>query len=186
MTGINDFGSIEVGKRADFILVDKNPLEDITHIRSQRGVMTAGEWYEQSYLQATVDPALSPDCRIFGNVMQVRRPNNRLSTDIEIVFHEHFPYQLPLGVDSISVTITDLEGNITALDLPQYAYYEQFRVVWFSLPGPPALGYYTLGIYKFSCTVFLRQGPSVLDHLFLKVCLRACQSLFRLDLTPKL
>ncbi len=153
MTGNNDFGTIEVGKRADFILVDKNPLENILHIRNPRGVMAAGQWYEQSYLKAIVDPALSPDCRIYGNVMQVRRPGNRLSTDIEIVFHEHFPYQLPLGVDSIDVTITDSAGNTSNLELPHYRYFEQFRAFWFSLPASPASGEYTFTVRSKDLTV---------------------------------
>ena len=161
MTGINDFGSIEVGKRADFILVNKNPLEDIAHIRSQRGVMAAGEWYEQSYLQAIVDPALSPDCRIYGNVMQVRRPDNSLSTEIDIIFHDHFPYQLPLEIDSIGVTITDSAGNTTVLELPKYKYLEQFRDFWFSLPDPPALGEYTFTVRSKDLTTTAKDFQTV-------------------------
>jgi imidazolonepropionase-like amidohydrolase len=142
MTGINDFGTIEVGKRADFILVNQNPLEDVAHIKDQRGVMAA-EWYERSYLLAIINPALLPGARVWGNVMQVRQPDNSLSTYIEIIFHEHFPHQLPSEVDSIRVTITDSQGHTSALKLPPYTYFEQFRDFWFSLPGPPALGKYT-------------------------------------------
>jgi imidazolonepropionase-like amidohydrolase len=51
MTGINDFGTIEIGKRADLLLVGANPLEDISHIEAQLlGVMAAGTWYQQAEL----------------------------------------------------------------------------------------------------------------------------------------
>ena len=161
MTGINDFGSIEVGKRADFILVNKNPLENIAHIRSARGVMAAGKWHEASYLQAIVDPALSPDCRIYGSVMQVRRPDNSRSTEIDIIFHDHFPYQLPLEVDSIGVTITDSAGNTSALELPQYTYLEQFRDLWFKLPVPPSLGQYTFTVKSKDMTVTAKDFQTI-------------------------
>ncbi len=40
----HEYASIEVGKRADLILLDKNPLEDLEHLRSPRGVMVRGIW----------------------------------------------------------------------------------------------------------------------------------------------
>jgi len=146
MTGIDDFGTIEVGKRADFILLNKNPLEDVAHIRDHRGVMAAGEWYERTYLQAIVNPAILPGCRIYGNVVHVRRPDNSFGTDIVIVFQEDFPGQLPSDIDSIGVTITDPNGTVSTLALPPYCYVEQFRAFWFKLPGPPALGEYTFTV----------------------------------------
>jgi tetratricopeptide (TPR) repeat protein len=39
-----EFGTIEVGKRADLILTRKNPLEDVRHLRSVEGVMASGRW----------------------------------------------------------------------------------------------------------------------------------------------
>jgi len=51
MTGINDFGTIEIDKRADLLLVGANPLENISHIDTElRGVMAAGTWYTQAEL----------------------------------------------------------------------------------------------------------------------------------------
>jgi imidazolonepropionase-like amidohydrolase len=51
MTGKNDFGTIEIGKRADLILVNQNPLEDVSNIQDNRGVMAAGRWYSKSTLE---------------------------------------------------------------------------------------------------------------------------------------
>ena len=51
MTGEDDFGTIEVGKRADLLLLDGNPLEDVGHLRDLRGVMAAGRWYSNQALE---------------------------------------------------------------------------------------------------------------------------------------
>jgi len=40
----DSFGTVEVGKRADLILVDANPLEDITNVAKLSGVMIRGKW----------------------------------------------------------------------------------------------------------------------------------------------
>jgi imidazolonepropionase-like amidohydrolase len=47
MNGQDDFGTIASGKRADLILVEQNPLDDVANIRKIRGVMAAGRWYDQ-------------------------------------------------------------------------------------------------------------------------------------------
>jgi len=54
MTGEGDFGTIEVGNRADLILVNRNPLEDVSNIRDLRGVMAAGRWYERAELESMI------------------------------------------------------------------------------------------------------------------------------------
>jgi hypothetical protein len=44
MTGRDEFGTIEVGKRADLLLVDGDPLVDLACARKPLGVMAAGRW----------------------------------------------------------------------------------------------------------------------------------------------
>jgi hypothetical protein len=39
-----DFGTVEVGKWADLILVEGNPLQDIRNVHRQAGVMVRGRW----------------------------------------------------------------------------------------------------------------------------------------------
>lgn len=58
MTGRNDFGTIEPGKRADLLLIEGNPLEDVKNIKNIKGVMAAGRWYDAERLRDffTVDP----------------------------------------------------------------------------------------------------------------------------------
>jgi hypothetical protein len=146
MTGKNDFGTIEIGKRADLILVNKNPLEDVANIKDNRGVMAAGEWYDSAYLQATISPGLIPGISIVGNVIYVRPPDNSFNTQIEIVIGDNFSGKLPDDIDSITASFTDLNGITSPLTLPQYRYFEQFKDFWFTLPGPPAKGKYTFTV----------------------------------------
>ena len=61
MTGENAFGTIEVDKRADLILVNGNPLEDVANVKNIRGVMAAGRWYSNQTLENLIevgDPTL--------------------------------------------------------------------------------------------------------------------------------
>lgn len=46
----DNFGTIEVGQRADLILLDNNPLDDISNLRQNSGVMVAGRWLSRSFI----------------------------------------------------------------------------------------------------------------------------------------
>ena len=55
MNGNGDFGTLEIGKRADLILLKNNPLEDISNIKNILGVMASGRWYEKAEMQKWID-----------------------------------------------------------------------------------------------------------------------------------
>lgn len=55
INGEGDFGSIEIGKRADLILLRGNPLVDLNMLRDPAGVMAAGRWYSSETLQRLID-----------------------------------------------------------------------------------------------------------------------------------
>ena len=47
----NEFGTIAVGRRADLVLVETNPLEDLGTLRKPAGVMVRGRWLAASDLE---------------------------------------------------------------------------------------------------------------------------------------
>ncbi|MGH7491157.1 MAG: amidohydrolase family protein [bacterium] len=57
------FGTIEVGKRADLILVQENPLANIEHVSKRIGVMVRGRWLSETKLRQMLE-ALAES---FGN-----------------------------------------------------------------------------------------------------------------------
>ncbi|KPJ78239.1 MAG: hypothetical protein AMJ54_04505 [Deltaproteobacteria bacterium SG8_13] len=61
MTGQGNLGTIEVGHRADLLLVERNPLDDVAHIRKLRGVMAAGRWHEAQALREIISLGTSTD-----------------------------------------------------------------------------------------------------------------------------
>ena len=51
MTGRDEFGAIEPGRRADLLLVGGNPLADIANARDIKGFMAAGRWYDEGFVK---------------------------------------------------------------------------------------------------------------------------------------
>jgi imidazolonepropionase-like amidohydrolase len=45
-------GTIETGKRADLLLLARNPLEDIRHAADRVGLLLGGRWFSESDLEA--------------------------------------------------------------------------------------------------------------------------------------
>ena len=49
---LDEFGTVAVGKRADFILLDENPLEDIRNIQMTLiGVMVRGMYFSEMQIR---------------------------------------------------------------------------------------------------------------------------------------
>src|ERR1700758_3925142 len=52
-------GTIDIGKDADLILLEKNPLENISNTRSICGVMAGGKWFDREQLNLLLNEAKS-------------------------------------------------------------------------------------------------------------------------------
>jgi imidazolonepropionase-like amidohydrolase len=50
-----EFGTVDVGKRADLILLEDNPLENVGNIQNRVGVMVRGRWLTVAQLQSVLD-----------------------------------------------------------------------------------------------------------------------------------
>ena len=55
MNAAGEFGVVKVGARADIVLVDGNPLEDVKNASRIVGVMVRGHWLPRQELQAALD-----------------------------------------------------------------------------------------------------------------------------------
>ncbi|MPY90548.1 MAG: hypothetical protein GEU99_21825 [Luteitalea sp.] len=60
--GASDRGTLEVGRRADAVLLDANPLEDVVHTSRIAGVVIAGRWLAAAALTRMLRD-LGPGCR---------------------------------------------------------------------------------------------------------------------------
>lgn len=49
------FGTVAVGRRADLILVNTNPLRDVRHVADRAGVMVRGRWLPETEIQERLE-----------------------------------------------------------------------------------------------------------------------------------
>ena len=87
-----EFGTIEVGKRADLVVLEANPLESTEHLREIFGVAVRGTWLGPGALEeirSAVELA-------FSESTQVPEPSRaelaRLVTEMEPLSRRAFPY----------------------------------------------------------------------------------------------
>ena len=52
---LDEAGTVEVGKRADLVLLEKNPLDNISNTQKIAGVMIQGRWFPRSYLDKMLE-----------------------------------------------------------------------------------------------------------------------------------
>ena len=57
--GVETFGIVAPGKRADLVLVERNPLENIANLKEIAGVMAGGRWVPAEELQSMLDDVAS-------------------------------------------------------------------------------------------------------------------------------
>ncbi|HZW56009.1 MAG TPA: amidohydrolase family protein [Nitrososphaerales archaeon] len=59
LSSSEEFGTLEEGKRADMILLESNPLEDVGNISNPLGVMLRGKWYSREQLREMLEALVS-------------------------------------------------------------------------------------------------------------------------------
>jgi len=52
---LDQFGTVQTGKRADLILLEGNPLDDVGNVQKRTGVMVRGRWLTEDQLQSLLD-----------------------------------------------------------------------------------------------------------------------------------
>jgi imidazolonepropionase-like amidohydrolase len=50
--GAGDFGTVAAGQRADLVLLNANPLDDVTNFADNAGVMANGRWIPRAEIDA--------------------------------------------------------------------------------------------------------------------------------------
>jgi imidazolonepropionase-like amidohydrolase len=73
---LDSSGTVAVGKRADVVLVNGNPLEDVTHTRQPAGVMIGGRWLSRAEINRRLIKVLedlTPAQRLTGVKLGGRR-----------------------------------------------------------------------------------------------------------------
>lgn len=48
---LDEFGTVEVGRRADLLLLTANPVDDVAHVARRAGVMVNGAWWSEARIQ---------------------------------------------------------------------------------------------------------------------------------------
>ncbi|HEX8250223.1 MAG TPA: amidohydrolase family protein [Pyrinomonadaceae bacterium] len=104
-------GTIEKGRRADLVLLDANPLENISNTERRAGVMLKGKYYTQDEMNKWLDE-IAP--RISGSFIQKPTPQQEAAA----VADKLFEAMRAKNFEAIRALFT-AEGQLVAVDKPR-------------------------------------------------------------------
>ena len=139
MNGQGNFGTIEIGKRADLVMIDGNPLDDINHLKNIQGVMASGRWFDKSALQGMLIPGLP----VTAAVKHVCDQDKAHYTNFDVIIGKTYAGNLPGSIDSI--TVKGPKG-VLPIQKKDFTYLSQLRDFWIGIPGIPQIGTYTVNV----------------------------------------
>ncbi len=95
------FGQIKEGYRADLLLLEKNPLEDISNTQSIRGVIKNGVWYSKENLVRELDSLKTKYKKISPFVLSIEKNINQGQIEKARQIYDEakmkYPYEIFLG-----------------------------------------------------------------------------------------
>jgi hypothetical protein len=139
MMGESNFGTIEVGKRADLILINGNPLDDIHNTKKIHGVMASGQWFDKQELQKMIVPGIP----VTAAVKHVYDQHKTHFTSFDIVIGKTYSGRLPGAIEAISIRGP---GGKLPIQKDDFTYLPRLNDFWFKTPGKPQLGTYTIEV----------------------------------------
>ena len=139
MTGQGSFGTIEVGKRADLVMIDGNPLDDIDNLKNIHGVMASGRWFDKPALKNMLIPGIP----VTAAVKHVYDQDEGHYTYLDIIIGNTYFGDLPDSIDSISVK--GPQGTLP-IQKKDFTHLSQLRDFWIKIPGIPTIGTYTVNV----------------------------------------
>jgi imidazolonepropionase-like amidohydrolase len=105
----SEFGTIEVGKRADFVMVGGNPLKDISYTRKIEGVMVRGRWLREDELASKLDAVPAEYLREEQQVEQYLKSDPRQA---QKYLAEHDPFDRLSGAALFDLASKDGIGTV--------------------------------------------------------------------------
>ncbi len=139
MNGKGNFGTIEVGKRADLLMIDGSPFENIDNLQRIQGVMASGHWFDKPTLERMIIPKIP----VTAAVKHVYDQNKVHYAYFDVFVGGAFPGDLPDSIDSVSVT--GPKGRLP-IGKKDFTYLHRVRDFWIKVPGMPQTGTYTIEV----------------------------------------
>jgi tetratricopeptide (TPR) repeat protein len=97
----DDFGSVATGKRADLILLSKNPLDDVRNLHQLSGVMVRGRWISASETRALLQ-TVPPTYRVANTHLLTQIRIDPSSVDQYLAHNDPFGEQAAALLDLLA------------------------------------------------------------------------------------